>query len=150
MRCARYFSLSILQLTRLRWLPLVVLLAGWLSNCGGASSSSSALEYHRTGGFAGLDDRLVIDISGTATVTRKARTRAFTLNSTQLADLDQLFANADFATLQAKYLPASEGNDFFEYTITYKNYTVRAMDTAVPAKLLPVIAKLNQLIERGP
>jgi hypothetical protein len=150
MQRARYSSLSILHLTRPRWLILVVLLVGWLSGCTTASSSNLTLEYHRTGGFAGLDDRLAIDVSGAATLTRKARTRAFTLDSSQLAHLDQLFADADFSNMQAKYLPANESNDLFEYTITYKRRTVRAMDTAVPDQLLPVIDELNRLVERGP
>jgi hypothetical protein len=112
--------------------------------------SSVTLEYRRTGGFVGLHDRLVIDLSGAATVTRKARTRAFTLDASQLAHLDDLFAVAHFVDMQTKYVPGSKGNDFIEYTITYKGFTVHTMDTAVPDRLLPVINILNQLVEYEP
>ncbi len=49
------------------WLPLavvMVMLTGWLVGCTKSPSSEALIEYRRSGGFAGLDDRLVIKENG--------------------------------------------------------------------------------------
>ena len=40
---------------------IAVVLAGWLAGCTGTTTPGILGEYRRSGGFAGLDDRLVIE-----------------------------------------------------------------------------------------
>ena len=57
--------------------------------------------------------------------------------------------NAEFTKLRSEYLPSRKGSDLMEYIVTYKDHQVRAMDTAVPDSLWPVLELLNQIVESG-
>jgi hypothetical protein len=106
-------------------------------------------EYRRSGGFAGLDDYLVIQVNGQATLTRKTEHYEFVLDRDTMNQLQALFDDAEFSKLRREYLPSRQGSDLFEYVVTYKGHTVRTMDTAVPEALWPVLELLNQIIESG-
>lgn len=132
------------------WLRItigMIILTGWMAGCTKASSSETWVEYRRSGGFAGLDDRLVIKESGEATLTRKSQHSEFTLNGDTMKRLQALFEGANFSQLRREYLPSQLGPDLFEYTVTYKGYTVRTMDGAVPPQLQPILEALNQIVE---
>lgn len=131
------------------YIIVIVVLAGWLASCTGTSSSGILVEYRRSGGFAGLDDRLVIQVNGQATLTRKAEHYEFILDRDTMNQLQTLFDDAEFSKLRREYLPSRQGSDLFEYVVTYKGHTVRTMDTAVPEALWPVLELLNQIIESG-
>lgn len=127
------------------WVMLIVLgvfLAGCASN-----APTTLLEYQRTGGIAGLDDRLVIDSAGKATLTRKGEATSFTLNADVIKALTDELEAVNFSQLDAEYLPGQAGADLFDYRLTYGGHTVHAVDTAVPEGMLPVLELLNQLIE---
>ena len=131
------------------YIIVIVVLAGWLASCTGTSSSGILVEYRRSGGFAGLDDRVVIQVNGQATLTRKAEHYEFVLDCDTVNQLQALFDDAEFSKLRREYLPSRQGSDLFEYVVTYKGHTVRTMDTAVPEALWPVLELLNQIIESG-
>jgi len=128
---------------------VIAVLAGWLASCTGTSSSGMLVEYRRSGGFAGLDDRVVIQVNGQATLTRKAEHYEFVLDRDTMNQLQALFDDAEFSKLRREYLPPRQGSDLFEYVVTYNGHTVRTMDTAVPEALWPVLELLNQIIESG-
>lgn len=128
---------------------VIVVLAGWLAGCTGTTSSGILVEYRRSGGFAGLDDRVVIQVNGQATLTRKAEHYEFVLDRDTMNQLQALFDDAEFSKLRREYLPSRQGSDLFEYVVMYKGHTVRTMDTAVPEALWPVLELLNQIIESG-
>ena len=128
---------------------VMAILAGWLAGCTGATSSGMLIEYCRSGGFAGLDDRLVINVNGQATLTRKAEHYEFVLDGDTMNQLLTLLDNAEFSKLRGEYLPPRKGSDLFEYVVTYKGHTVRTMDTAVPQSLQPILESLNQIVESG-
>ena len=128
---------------------VIVILAGWLASCMGTTSSGILVEYRRSGGFAGLDDRLIIQVNGQATLTRKAEHYEFVLDRDTMNQLQALFDDAEFSKLRREYLPSRQGSDLFEYVVTYKGHTVQTMDTAVPEALWPVLELLNQIIESG-
>ena len=109
--------------------------------------SEILIEYHRSGGILGLDDYLVIDGYGNATVTREGKQYKVVFDAETMDQLQYLFEEAEFTNLERKYFPSREGSDFFKYIITYKNYTVQTMDTAVPDVLWPVLDALNRIIE---
>ena len=117
-----------------------------LSACGGSRSETALVEYHRSGGFAGIDDHLVVYPDGRATLTRKGVQAESQLSSDDLSSLDSVFTAAGFTSLNRQYLP-SGGADLIEYTITYQGHTVQAVDTAIPPELQPVLQVLDQLIE---
>ncbi|MEM4217723.1 MAG: hypothetical protein QXZ09_06840 [Candidatus Methanomethylicaceae archaeon] len=126
---------------------VMIMLTGWLVGCTKASSSETLIEYCRSGGFAGLDDRLVIKKSGEATLIRKSQHSEFTLNGDTMKRLQALFEEANFSQLRKEYLPSRPGADLFEYVVTYRGHTVRTMDGAVPPSLVPVVEALNQIVE---
>ena len=131
------------------WIVLMLLptaLAAWLAGCAKAGSSETLIEYSRTGGIAGFDDRLVIRANGRATLTRRDQPSEFVLDRETLARLQALLDDAQFTRLDAEYLPSGQGADLFTYVLTYRGHTVRTMDTAVPEALQPALDLLNQIV----
>jgi hypothetical protein len=114
------------------------------------SPSRQLVDYHRTGGLLGLDDRLSVARSGMAIHTgRNGVPEVFQLSPADLTELEDALAAADFPSLNGKYLPKFPVSDGFTYTITHDNITVVTADGAVPAALEPVIAVLNRLFAGG-
>jgi hypothetical protein len=107
------------------------------------------LDYHRIGGIAGVDDRLVIFDNGLAVISTQAVNREFQVNQSELSRMSQLFGQAEFDTLQGNYTARYGGADLMRYSITYRNKTVITEDTAVPGTLHPVINELNTVIGTG-
>ena len=126
---------------------VIVVLAGWMAGCTGTTASGILVEYRRSGGFAGLDDRLVINVNGQTTLTRKAEHYELVLDRDTMNQLLTLLDNAEFSKLRKEYLPSRQGSDLFEYVVTYKGHAVRTMDTAVPESLQSILELLNQIIE---
>ena len=112
--------------------------------------SKMLVNYQRSGGFAGFNDRLMINDDGHCTLQRENSEWEFNLPPDDLQHLCQLFQEADFFNLNSQYLPDDTGADFFEYTITYrisnKEHTVSTRDGAVPAALVPVLSELNRIV----
>jgi hypothetical protein len=107
------------------------------------------LDYHRIGGIAGVDDRLVIFDNGLAVISTRAINREFQVNQSELSRVNQLFEEAEFDSLQGNYTSRHGGADLMRYSITYDNKTVITEDTAVPDALQPVILEMNRLIGTG-
>lgn len=126
---------------------VMVMLTGWLVGCAKTSSSETLVEYRRSGGFAGLDDHLIIKKSGEAELTRKSERSEFTLDSDTIRHFHTLFEEANFLQLRKEYLPTRPGADLFEYIVTYQGHTVRTMDGAVPPSLQPILEALNQIVQ---
>jgi len=127
---------------------VVTMVTGWLIGCGKASSAETLIEYRRSGGFAGLDDYLVVKKSGEAILTRKSERYAFTLDRDVVNGLQTFFEDAEFSQLRKEYLPTRQGSDLFEYVVTYEGHTVRTLDGAVPPSLQPILEALNQIVEQ--
>ncbi len=128
---------------------LLLVLAGWVTGCASATSGYLLVDYRRVGGFAGLDDHLIIETDGKAMLTQRVERFEFSLERDTIARLQALLDEAAFSKLHSEYLPSQSGADFIEYTLTYQGRTVRAVDTAVPEALQLVIAFLNQVIMDG-
>ena len=138
---------------------LVILLAVILAGAGclgtkPAEANTTAppamlVDYHRTGGIAGLSDRLVIFDNGVAVISGKSTSSVVTLNATDLALIAVLFNQSDFAQLQANYSAPRGSADLITYTISYRGKTVTAAETSTPPALKVVIDQLNQIINRA-
>lgn len=127
---------------------VVLSLAALLTfGCATVNSQAAALvEYRRSGGIAGRDDRLVVHTDGTARLYRRGAVSDFTVGGDTLQRLRAALAGIRFETLRAEYLPPRQGADLFEYIVVYGNRRVRAMDTAVPPELESLIELLNGLL----
>lgn len=117
-----------------------------LGACTPARPSGPLIEYHRTGGIAGFDDRLVIGADGAGQITQRSGSATFTLDRDALSRLTAALDQGGFGRLGKEYLPANTCCDLMEYTVTYQGRSVRTMDTAVPEALQPILAELNQLL----
>ena len=112
------------------------------------------LEYERTGGIAGFQDRLTVYEDGRATLSRKGAETQFQLTAEQMDDLTSRFAAAGFLSLSETYLPESTCCDRFSYTIHYRDlasgsvHSVLAMDGSVPAEMTPLLEALNGLVNQ--
>lgn len=107
---------------------------------------SVLVDYYRTGGIAGLQDRLVIFDNGVAIVSSRTVNQEIDLNQTDITRIIQLFDRGRFLALEGSYSGRHGSADLIKYTITYNNKTVSAEDTAIPPSIQPVIDELNGII----
>jgi len=105
------------------------------------------LDYYRTGGVAGFDDRLVIFDNGAAVVATKAGSREIVLNSSEMNKISDLFIAAQFSVLQNNYPASRGGADLIQYSISYHGKTVTTEDSAVPPSLDPILDDMNRIVK---
>jgi hypothetical protein len=140
---------------RRRW-PALVLVAGLMSvvatacgpsaGGGGVPPRSGALvAYHVSGGFAGVDERLVVSHDG-AVVRTSGRTPAEhgRLTAEELAALVDVLEASDFASLPPDTVDPRVA-DAFVYEVTYGGRRVRTSDGAIPPRLAPVLDRLREI-----
>lgn len=132
----------------------MLLVAVALSGCLGVKTPSGSqvtppaivVDYQRTGGIAGLNDRLVIFDNGVAVISRKTVSTEIALNQSDLERITGIFNEAQFSMLQGNYSARQGAADYFRYTISYHSKTVIAEDSAIPPSLQPVIDEMNRII----
>jgi hypothetical protein len=140
-----------------KWMAvfMVVLLAAVaLSGCLGVRTPSVShpippavfVDYYRTGGIAGVDERIVIFDNGVAVISQKTASTEITLNQSELERITEIFNVTQFSMLQGNYTARRGTADYFRYTISYHGKTVIAEDSAVPPSLQPVIDEMNHII----
>ena len=104
------------------------------------------IDYHRTGGIAGTDDRVVIFDNGVAVISSRQVKTEIALNASDLDRITAMLVQAQFPILQENY-PAPRGSaDLMNYTISYHSKTVTVQDTAIPPGIQPVIDEMNQIL----
>jgi hypothetical protein len=104
------------------------------------------VDYHRTGGIAGVDDRLVIFDNGVTIISRKTVNTETLLNQTDLERITGIFNGAQFSQLEGNYSARYGSADYYRYTISYHSKTVNAEESAVPPSLQPVIEEMNRIL----
>jgi hypothetical protein len=104
------------------------------------------VDYNRSGGIAGIQDRLVIFDNGVAVVSGRTGNHEIELNQTDVDRIILLFDQGHFPLLEGNYSGRQGSADLIRYTITYQGKTVSAEDTAIPPSLQPVIDELNRII----
>jgi hypothetical protein len=108
------------------------------------------VEYVRSGGIAGLQDRLHVTRSGRATLTgRGSQPVTFVVPASDLRALETALDRAHFPTLRPRYLPRHPIADAFFYTVTHRGITVQTVDTAVPYRLRPALDQLGRIVARA-
>jgi len=138
------------------WLRLLLLAAlPWLApSCGvaanpgaTATAPSRLVEFTRTGGFAGVDDHLIVYTDRQAALRQKSGQSQFEVDRETYDRLRLQLEQAGFADLEEDYRAKPGAADLFTYAVTYGGRTVRAQDTAVPAPLQPVIGTLHEIVQ---
>ncbi|HSQ93597.1 MAG TPA: hypothetical protein VLL74_04825 [Methanoregula sp.] len=107
------------------------------------------VDYQRSGGIAGVNDRLVIFDNGVTLVSSRTTSRELLLNESDLEQIAAVFDAAQFPALEGNYTSSRGGADLFQYSISYRGKTVNTEDTAVPAALEPVIKEMNRVLSAG-
>ena len=128
-----------------------------LSGCFGVKTTTQSgqtppavfVDYQRTGGIAGLNDRIVIFDNGVMLISSRAVNNESLLNQTELEWISNLFEESKFSSLDGNYTSQRGGVDFFQYTISYRGKTVHTEDTAIPSSLQPIIEEMNRILTMG-
>jgi hypothetical protein len=144
-----------------RWVLFrtVGIVAGFLIGCGTSgtptqpasatqvfSAPPSAIEYARTGGFAGFNDKLTIDAKGHVVLTRRSGKSEFDLDDAALQKIYAAFQTANWATIPENSMGLGVPPDGFSYTVSYQGHTVKTADAAVPRAMQVLLDALNQII----
>lgn len=107
------------------------------------------VDYQRTGGIAGVNDRLVIFDNGAGLVSSRTTSREILLNQSDLEQISAIFEAGQFQMLEGNFTSLRGGADLMQYSIRFQGKTVIAEDTAIPPSLEPVIDKMNRILSTG-
>lgn len=113
-----------------------------------SQESSLLIEFQRSGGIRGTDDRLTIDGDGTATLTHNGATSTITIDGSLMNRLRRAVGEIEFDKLVVEDSPR-RGGDAYEYSITYGDHTVRARETTLPRPLRPLVELLDGILNRA-
>ncbi|CAG0932812.1 hypothetical protein TFLX_02771 [Thermoflexales bacterium] len=116
------------------------------------TSQEISVIYHRSGGFAGLDDTWKISTSGAVWHEGQTTGTSGQLTTAQLAELKAAVHAANFMSLTESYVPKDTCCDRYLHEITVtqegQSKTVRTIDASptAPAELVHLIDVLNRLV----
>lgn len=111
------------------------------------ATAAPTLVAQRTGGIAGVQDRLVVHADGTATVTHRQGAPGH-LAATRTRTVRSALRDARFPTLAPVFRPKAIVNDGFVYVLRAHGHTVRVEEGApdVPARLQTLIRAVSALL----
>ena len=141
-------------------LALLVALTGCGSSSGGPSTTPTGpshdpaaplVTYLKSGGIAGIYERLTVDPTGRATVSQglpsTAKVKSFSLTSSELSALKHSLDAADLES--QKNASPQACADCFVYDITYAGHHFRGDQATLPAQVEPAVTTLNALIAQA-
>lgn len=127
---------------------LTVLIALLFAACAGSSSAAvlgGSIEYSKSGGIAGIEERMKIDRDGRGRI----EARRFKLDSRQAKRLAAAIRRADLA--RSKSPGADSCCDFFQYAIRYRGRTLswdENSENELSTRVRDLAAMLADLYER--
>jgi hypothetical protein len=132
----------------------IIVAAVFLTGCIGQKAQTEAqteppsilVTYERTGGVAGLDDRLVIFDNGVGVLMSRSGSTEISLSKLDMARINALFSEAQFSMLQTNYTVSRPSADLVKYSVGYHGKTVTVQDTAIPPSLQPVLNELDRFV----
>ena len=135
-------------------LVLILLVCAATAGCFGVrtplvsrdSAPEVIIDYHRSGGPSGLDDRLVIFNNGAAIVSTRTGSKEMVLNTTDVVRISDLFNQTGFSLLQDNYPAHHAGDNLVQYSLTFQNKTVTTEENGYPELLKPVIEELDRFV----
>jgi hypothetical protein len=117
-------------------------------SCGGAEPASAALDgplsYARSGGIAGIVERLSVQPDYRAKVTTRAGTKAFRLSKAERSRLSSALARANLAHVRIEKTPPFP--DAFVYRLRYRGRTLDFHQGNAPARVKRLLAELGRLV----
>jgi len=127
---------------------IVLILVAVLAFSAPAASAAPQLVVERTGGIAGVNDRLVIARGGAGTVTHRT-SPARRLKPRETRAVRAALRAADLPTLARAYRPRGVVNDGFVLVLRAGGHTVRVEQGAedVPARLRALMAAAVKLLD---
>jgi hypothetical protein len=108
-----------------------------------AVHDASLVVYERAGGFAGRNDKVIVDRDGTATVL-SGGTERITLTGAELGGLRTALARI---TTTRSSSAGCDIADHFTYTISYAHWRATRCHE-VPTDWRPAVERLNSLLDR--
>lgn len=121
--------------------------AGRAQEAGSGDPADVLVTFVRSGGFAGMEDRLEIRRDGGARVEgRGQEPRDFQVPADELATLEAELEAADFPHLEPSYRNDPPIADGYVYEVTYDGWTVRCEQDAGPPALEQVIDHLEEIL----
>jgi hypothetical protein len=138
----------------LAFFSVCIIMAILLSGCLGvkppvppsSAPPSVFVDFQRTGGIAGVNDRVVIFDNGITVISGRMVNTELTLNQTELERISTLFSESKFSTLEGNYTSWRGGADLMQYRISYHGKVVQTEDTATPSVLQPIIEEMNRIM----
>lgn len=106
------------------------------------------LIFTRSGGFAGLDQQLIVHADGRAIWRDGAEQQELQVAQNTLISLQALLEAAPFEDLPRTSAAPPGSADLFSYSITYAGRTIEFQDEAVPAGVEPVLRLINEIAAR--
>ncbi|MEV6929833.1 hypothetical protein AB0M46_35845 [Dactylosporangium sp. NPDC051485] len=120
---------------------------GSTSTQGNATQTDTLVAFTRTGGLAGVNDKLTVRPDGSYTIQTKSGSKNGKLSGDELAALKAALVSTDF-----NKMPTVNDNgsvaDGYTYTITYAGKQITAKDGAIPPALQPVISALGGFLSK--
>ena len=112
-------------------------------------TDDTLIEYTRAGGYAGLDDHLVIHTDGSATLERREGPASVTISEEEFDTIEQLINELDWEALEGHHSRRNVGvADGYFYEFVYDDVTVTTQELGVPPKLEPLISTLDPITTR--
>ena len=106
------------------------------------------IEYHVSGGFAGIQNDLYIFENGTVLRSLKPDSYSWSINQSKMDQLRGMLSNASFSSFKEKYIPEYAISDAFYYSITYQRKKVSFEDgTDIPVVLKNITTLLKNISE---
>jgi hypothetical protein len=130
-------------------LPAVAMLVV-TAGCGAGSSSglTTELTYVRSGGFAGVEEHLVINPDGRASLTDGfAHVRGFTLTQDELDRVIGALEGAGLSELPSDSTSRKPVPDSFSYAVTFGGTEVRSDDQGAPPELRTLLSELDRIVQ---
>jgi hypothetical protein len=112
------------------------------------STTGTVVQFHQTGGFAGVDVRMTVRATRRVTVIERGGVAGS--HTIRPATLTALRKKLDAAHLEKK-LPATPTGcaDCFNYEIRYKGHRVSFDDVSIPGRMAKALAELRRIAGGG-
>lgn len=136
-----------------RWIVnILVIIVNFLATvflmaCAAPPAKPVTLIFERSGGFAGLSDRLEINLTtGMTRLEQGTTVITTTISSAQRSSLQTLISGLDLASLAAMPSPPNQCCDLITYRIQIDTTIIHATDADLPVTLQPLVSALNAMI----
>jgi hypothetical protein len=129
----------------------VLILAAVFAGCGGeadAKTLSGPVTYGKSGGIAGITQKLTVQKDGRAVASSDQSKRSFRLTKAQLRSLTKAVTNAKLSKTKSEK-DTVDGADGFGYGVSYRGHKVTWSDFSdePPERVMRLYRMLDELYE---